>query len=151
MDGVQLAALHEELQNNERRGQGDEETEEDGLGGGPAEYLAQGETRQGGQQDLGDAAQDSHAADAFKLVERELQTQGEKQQDDADAGQALDGLGVLHQAQAVRADQHAGNEIAEEYRQLQAMGQDAAGHRGHQHDDEFKSQAQVFHAPLRSS
>ena len=56
-----------------------QETEEDSLGGLPAEYLAQGQSESCCENYLDGAAYKGYAAHFFKFVKGELQPQGEKE------------------------------------------------------------------------
>ena len=57
-----------------------------------------------------------------QLLEREVQADAEHQQDDADLGELARERLVGDEARRRRADQHAGDEIADERRQAQPMG-----------------------------
>ena len=59
--------------------------------------------------------------DGEQLLEVELQADAEHQQDDADLGQLLGEGGVGHKAGRVRADERAGQQIADDRRQAEAL------------------------------
>ena len=91
-----------------------------------------------------DAALDERAgnrdrANGQQLLDVELQADAEHQQDDADLGELLGEMLVRDEARRVRADQQPREEIADDGRQAEPMGQVASGQRrretsGQRHD-----------------
>jgi hypothetical protein len=79
--------------------------------------------------DLHDRAGDGDLAHRHQVLQREVQADPEHQQDHADLGQLRRQLLVGHIAGGERPDQHAGQQVADEHRQLQPVG-DGAEHEG---------------------
>jgi hypothetical protein len=105
--GVDLAAVGEHLEDDRGRGQRDEQAGEERHPGVHAGEQQDAGRQQGGQRDLQPAADEQRAAQLLEAVEAELEADGEQQQQHPDLGGRVDDLAVLHEAQGVRADQHA--------------------------------------------
>ncbi|MEY4514783.1 MAG: hypothetical protein RLZZ450_6905 [Pseudomonadota bacterium] len=84
----------------------------------------------GRHRDLNQRAWDGDLADGEQLFDVEVQTDAEHEQDDADLGQLGRELGVRHEAGRERPDQHACDEVADDGRQLEAVGDEPEHERG---------------------
>ena len=117
-----------------RHGKGDAEDEP----GSPAPALPPAERhgQRDGEEGLGAGAGNGDAAYRQQVLKREMQADAEHQEDDADLGELVgDGL-VGDEARRERADSDAGEEVAHEWRQAQALGGQPEGKSEHETDDD---------------
>jgi len=84
--------------------------------------MANGHAEQGGQAHLDDGAGQGDALDGKQVVNREMQADAEHQQHDADFGKLRSRAQVGDKARGGRADQDAGNKIADQGGGFQALG-----------------------------
>jgi hypothetical protein len=127
--GGQLAPVHQKPQDDRGRGQRQGAAHDHGRGG--RRYAGQqGNHRDdhGGDQDLPEAEREDPPAHELDAFERQLQADGEEQEDDPELGQGPRGLHLPNEAQAGGPDHAAGHQIAQDRAQLQALEQ------GHRHD-----------------
>ena len=80
---------------------------------------------------LRERAGDGDGADRQQVLEREMQANPEHQQDDADFGELIGNALVGDEARRERADGDAGEQIADQRRQPQALGHEAEGEGEH--------------------
>ncbi len=76
-------------------------------------------TKQRRDHDLYDRAGNGDPADGDQILDREMQSDTEHQQDDADFGELVRYIGVTHETRRERAHRHAREQIADERWQLQ--------------------------------
>ena len=79
---------------------------------------------------LRDRAGNGDSTNRQQFLDVELQADAEHQQDDADLGQLLGEGRVGHETRRVRADQRAGQQVADDRRQPEALGDETEDERG---------------------
>jgi hypothetical protein len=100
-------------------------TESDRPNTKPAPEERQQCADRGAHDDLHDGARNGDGAHAHQVGNREMQPHAEHQQDHADLGQLIGELYIRDEAGRMRADDHAGQQVAEDGRQSHAMHQQA--------------------------
>ena len=134
--GLDQAALLECAQKNHGARHRQRQAEHEAGADRPAEPMAKRHAEQRGAGDLHDGAGHGDRPHREQLLEREMQADAEHQQDDADLGELACERLVGDEARRRRADQHAGDEIADERRQTQPMGERAEHPGESQRDDD---------------
>jgi len=117
-------------------GHGDRAAEHDGDRGGRTEPPGHAAERGGGQADLRAAEREDLVAHGEHARQRELEPEGEQQEDDAELRQRAGRLGVLDPTERVRAESGAHGQEAEHRRQAEPAqgGHDQQGRcQQHQH------------------
>ncbi len=76
------------------------------------------------QDDLGQRPRQGDPADLREVVEREVQPDSEHEEHDPDLRQLLGEVEIGHEARGGRTDQHAGDQVADDRRQLQPQGEE---------------------------
>jgi hypothetical protein len=135
--GVDLGALDVALEHDGRRGEGEQEAEEEGLAGGAAERVSHGGDQRHRQRDLQPAPDEHQPPHLHDAAQRELQPDGEEQEHHADLGEEVDGLGLADESQPVGADDDARNHEADDGRQAQSAEQEGDGDRGEQQEQQI--------------
>ena len=102
-----------------------------------------------GDDQLHAAKAEHEAAHDPEPLRRQLESDHEQHQDDAELGDVRDLLGVADQIQCRRPDQGAGGEIAEHRAKARALGQRHRDHRREQQDHGVLHEATRFHGSLR--
>ena len=118
---VDLAALRENLQRHGRAGMNQQEADEDSLRPGEAGRYGDAADDRRGQRDLHAAHQQRAAASADEPADRQLEADAEEEQDDTDLSELVYLGGGTNEAGAVRAEQHAGNQEADDARHAQLL------------------------------
>ena len=95
---------------------------------------AASEPQRGGDQDLPDRPGQRDPPDRQQVAQVEVHADAEHQQDDADLGQLGGHLRVGHEAGRLRAERDAGQEVADDRRQAQPLG-DQPQHQGQDQAD----------------
>ena len=103
----------------------------------PSQAPAQGRSR----RDLEQGARDRDLSHLHQVSEREMQTDAEHQQDDADLRQLRSQLRIGDKTHCVRADSDPGHQIADQGRELQPVGQHAEHEGQHKAADQGENQA----------
>jgi aldehyde dehydrogenase (NAD+) len=122
---TELAVVDQDLADRRGARQADQEAEEDRLVETQPERQTDAGTGDHGADDLQAAEQEDGPAHARQLGQRHLETDREQQHDDPDLGQFADHRLVAHEADGIGADQHAGDQEADDRRQPEAV----EGHR----------------------
>ena len=131
------ALVHQGLEADHRAAERNQRPEPDRHHPGPAEQAAERGAEQDRQRHLDRRPDEGNPPDRLELLERELQAEGEQQERDADLGQQLDVVGVGDgPANRVRTDEHAGQDVAEDQRLAQRLGDETADQAGHDDDRE---------------
>ena len=88
-------------------------------------------------------------ADRKQILEREMQANPEHQQDDADFGELIGNALIGDEARRERADGNAGEQIADQRRQPQALGHEAEGEGEHKpHGERRDERSRMRHAKV---
>ena len=116
----------------------------------PAEQPADSHPERGGDRALRDRARDGDAPDGEQLVEVELQADAEHQQDDADFGELLGHVLIGDEARRVRADEEAGEQIADDRREAEPLGREAQQARRAEPAGQRENQIDRMHRPIFS-
>ena len=106
-----------------REGQAEDEARADA----PAPEMRQQPTHGGSGHDLHDRARQGDGAHRHQVLDREMQADPEHQQDHADFGELARELAVADEAGCVRPNQNPGQEIADQGRKPQPLGQHPTG------------------------
>ena len=122
---VEAVALFEGAQQDHGAGDGEAEAEDDAGADAPAPGHGEGGAEEGGDDDLADRAGDGDPADGAEVGEGEMQADAEHQQDDAHFGKLAGQFAVGDEAEGIGPDQDAGDEVADQRRQPQAIGDQA--------------------------
>ena len=93
-----------QLEHHRGRRQADHEADEEGRARRLAERHGDRGERRRGQRALRRAGDEERPAELAQLADVELEPDGEQQQDDADLGEDLDSVDVLHPAEAAGTD-----------------------------------------------
>ena len=136
MRGVDLAALGQTLEHDGRARECDQEPEEQRLRRPGAPCGRDPGRRCDGQPDLKPAADAQHPAQPAQLTERELEADGEQEEDYADFGKAADLLDVLDPAESRRPQRRPGDDEAGDGGQLDAAEDQHDGQRRREDDDQ---------------
>ncbi|MGF6369610.1 hypothetical protein OKW40_002360 [Paraburkholderia sp. RAU6.4a] len=127
--------IGQRLHDDRRRRDREDRAEEQRVHRSPAERAADLIADPQHQHDFGQRGDDRRRADLEQLAQAEFEAQRKHQEHDAQLAERLDRLFVVDQLERrrVRSDDHAGRDIAEHHRLLQAMEQhgDDAGQRHH--------------------
>ena len=108
---------------------------------GQAHQPAHAPAEHGGGGDLEQGAGDGDLAHLHQVGEREMQADPEHQQDDPDLGQLGGKFRVGDKTDGVRADDNPRDQISNERRQLQPIGQHAEHEGQHEAADQGENQA----------
>ena len=126
MRGGDLAPVEERLEDHHGAADRDDAAEEGALRKWPTKDGSQSEAGSHRQGHLHRRAQERDVLDAGKVLEGELDTQGEHQEDHPDLGQGGDLRAVADEARGKGADHHPGQQVAHDHRLAQPMGQEPA-------------------------
>ena len=124
------------LEDHHRGGHRQQTAQENALHGRPAHGLGGHETQHEHAQELASGRDEGAAAHLEQLLETEFQTQTEHQEDDADLRPLVDRLlgGDPREPGNVRADEEAGEDVAQDERLLEGLGYDGEGAGGYEDD-----------------
>jgi hypothetical protein len=144
--GLELHPLGQQLGQDGGRGH-----REDAAKGDADLPVDAGEHDQPGDQqhadrDLQQAETEDDALHRVELGQRELETDREHQEDDAELGEMFDAMHVVHQVQGVRADDAADQQVAKDRRQVEAAAEDHRQHRSAKKEKGKGERAQVRYA-----
>ncbi|MNV33862.1 hypothetical protein D3C71_1252500 [compost metagenome] len=123
--GFQQAALLHRAQQHHGTGRGQRETEHHAMDDRPAHQCRQAPAEQGGDQDLADGTGNGDGLDRHQVLQREVQADAEHQQHHAQLGQLVGQCLVGDEARSERADADASNQVTDQRRQAQLVGQRA--------------------------
>ncbi|MNV38098.1 hypothetical protein D3C71_1296360 [compost metagenome] len=123
--GFKQAPFFHRAQQHHGTGGGQRETEHHAIDHRPAHQRRQAPAEQGGDQDLADRTRDGDRFDLHQVFEREMQTYPEHQQHHADLGQLVGQCLVGNEAGGERTYADACNQITDQGRQTQLVGQRA--------------------------
>ena len=113
---IEDVAVLQRAQKHDGAGNGKTEAEDDPLGGRPSPELTDAESKQRRRRALADGTRHGDRAYCDQLFQREVQSDAEHEQDDADLGQLKCQVGIGGAAGRVRADGDAGEEVSEDGR-----------------------------------
>ncbi len=116
-------ALLQRLEQHHRGGDREREAEDQARADRPAERRRKGEAKQRRAADLHYRTRNGEGADREQVLEREMQTHPEHQEDDADLAQLRREVGVGHEAGSERPDRNTGDEIADQRRHAEPIRQ----------------------------
>ena len=119
--GVQVAIVREHADEDDGARHGEADAEYQPRCPLPAECMGHSHAEAGRNDALRDCARHGHAPDGNELLDVELQSDAEHQQDDADFGQLLGHVAIRHEPRRVRSDEQAGDEIADDRGEPGAM------------------------------
>ena len=122
--GLDQPALLQRPQQHDGGSNRQSEAEHNASAGRPAKQIGQQQTKEGGDADLGHGAGNGDGPHFQQIIEREMQPDAEHQQDHADFGQLVGNILVRDEARCERAHQDAGDQITDEGRNLQSLGND---------------------------
>ena len=134
--GVDFAPLGQALEHDGRARERDEKPEEQRLRRAGAPRGRDGRRRGRGQPDLDPAANRQDLPQPAKFAERELEPDGEEQEDDTDLGEVADLLGVADPAEPRRPQRRASDDEAGDGGQVEAAEDQHDGHRRGEDDDQ---------------
>ena len=98
-------------------------------------------TPEGGRDDeLADGARDRDPPDGQQVLDRELDPDPEHQQDHADLGELAGDLGVRDDARRERAERDAGGDVADDGREPEPLGDQAADEGGNEPDGDGRDE-----------
>ena len=117
--------LLQRAQQHDGRGDRQGQAEDDPRADAPAQKDRQAQAHDGRGRDLNDRAGDGDVLHRHQVLERKVQADAEHQQDHADLRQLRRQLLVGDIARRERPDQHAGQQVADQHRQLQPVGDGA--------------------------
>ena len=120
VSAIHLGLLGELAQDDRGGGHRDRAAKHDGDGQFDAEAPRDRRAQPGGDHDLATTEPEHFPSHRDQSRERELQSQREHQEHDANLGQHAGGRVIGHDAQRMRSKQHTHREIAENRRELQA-------------------------------
>ena len=100
-------------------------------------------SRGGGDQHLQAAQQEHGARQLPQPFERQLQPDGEEQEDDAELRQGLRRVDIADQVEEGRADEQAGREVADDGAELQPLGERGPDDGGRQDDKRIDEDAEI--------
>ena len=125
----------ERLDDDGGGGDRQDRAEEQRVHGAPLEEATDLEADPDHQDDFQERRDERRGADLEELAQAELQAEAEHQEDHPEFGQGLDRVFVVDQSEGrgVRADDEAGDDVAEDHRLAQAVEEDS-DHTRHQHD-----------------
>ncbi len=118
---VQLPPVHEQLQDDRRRRQGDEVAEEERMRGAIAAGGRDSEDERDRDRHLDRPTEPYELAQASEVAERKLEPDGEEQEDDSQVGEHLDDVDVAHESEAERTEETAGHEEPDQRRLADAV------------------------------
>ena len=133
------------LQDDDRAGVHDEEAEEHRLRNRQARGERSDRNNPAGEQHLQWTGGEDDAPLRHQLAERQLQADDEQQRDHAELRQVLHLGAVGNEARAVRADDDAGDEEADDRRNVQPLEDDDDRQRGGEQDDEIAEDRAFSH------
>ena len=123
--GLDQPALLQRAQQHDGRGDRKREAEDEAGPDRPAEPPGQARAEHRREGDLHDRARHGDGAHRQQILEREMQADAEHQEDDADLGEFERQRLVGDEARRVRPDENAGDQIADERRHAEAVGESA--------------------------
>ncbi|MEA3220909.1 MAG: hypothetical protein OZX49_02024 [Immundisolibacter sp.] len=133
---VEHTVLLQRAQQYHRAGDGQRQAEHQAGTEGPAPQMRHADTQRRGYRDLPDRTGNGHPADGQQILDREMQPDPEHQQDDADFCKLGSELCVGNEPWRKRPDRDAGQQIADQRRQLDLAGKKSTDKREQQpHDD----------------
>ena len=134
--GVEQPALLQRAQQHDGARDRQREAEDEAGAERPAQPPAERHAERRRDGDLRRGAGDGDGADRKQVLEREMQADAEHQQDDADFGELVGNALIGDEARRERADGDAGEQIADQRRQPQALRDEAEDEGEHEaHDD----------------
>jgi len=147
MRGVDRSAIGQSLQDEGSRREGGEASEEDGHR--PAAHRGSCYERgdDDGEDDLYQSGNEGSAAHAAQLLQRELDADGEQQQDDAHLGERFHGVRVAHEPKAVGAHEQTGDDEPGKGGQAQAVEDQHDHHRDRENDRQVGEDGDLVHRP----
>ena len=131
---VELALIAEQLDHDDRRRERDGDADNRGGDEVEAEQQGDAETGGGGDDDLPDAGGERHRADRADEVDVELEPDEKEQDRDADLGEQVERLGLMHPVEAGRADDHTDDDEPDDERLPQPVRDERDG--GGEHEDQ---------------
>ena len=145
---VQLAVVREHADEDHGARDRQRHAEDDAGAQAPAGALDDERPDRGRDQALDDRAGDRDALHREQVLEVELQADAEHQQDHADLGELLGDVAIGDEPGRVRPDHQPGQEVADDRRQLQALGEIAPDERSDEAAGECEDQIEAVHAAL---
>jgi hypothetical protein len=127
--GIEQAPLLHRAQQHHRGGNRERQTEHQTGGNAPTQRHAQGHAKDRRDGYLRHRAGQRDGLHRHQILEREMQADTEHQQDDADFSQFVGKADVGDKAGSGRTDHHAGEQIADQRRDAEALS-DRAEHKG---------------------
>ena len=141
--GRQLAPLHQHLQHEGRRGERQAAADHQGGRGRLTQCdQDQGDHRRGAHH-LQRAEPENVALQNLQALDRQLQTDGEEQEDDPELGEDQDRLRLFDQAEQRGADHHAGRQVAEHRTRAELARQRHDHHGGEQEIENVVQVAEI--------
>ena len=148
---VELAAIGDRPEQDDRARDRQRQPEHQSPADPPAEGDAEHQPEQRRDDDLDERARDRDGADGGQVPEREVDAHPEHQQDDPDVGELERDLDVGDEAGGERAEQDAGHDVADDRRQSDPLGDEAADEGGHQADSDGRDEyGLVVHGSSRA-
>ena len=144
---VPLPALGKHAGGHHRRRQRDDRAQEQRIHALPAKQLTDAEADPQHQPDLGHRDHQHAHSHLAQLAYAELQPQREHQQHDTEVGNVFDRPRIRHQhTRGMRADQHASEDVAQQYRLPQTLEQDRGGTGHDHHHGQVANETDFVHA-----
>ena len=119
--GLDEAALLQGPQQHDRTGDRERQAEHDAAADAPAHEPGEAHAQHRGAGDLHDGAGNGDGADREEILQGEMKADAEHQQNDADFRQLVGEPLVRHVAGREGADEHAGEQIADERGKAEPM------------------------------
>jgi hypothetical protein len=146
---LQLTALLERPQQDDRARHGHGEAEHEPAGEPPAERDTQSDAEQRRHEDLADRPGHGDVLHRQQVADREVHADPEHQQDHAELGQLRRGPRVGNDAGRERPDHDARQQVADDRRQAEAVRDDAADEPGPEADgDGLDQRGRVIHPSI---
>jgi len=139
-----MPPLLQGAQQHDRASDREGEAEYEAARDRPADCPSEPDAERRGDPDLHNGAGQGDRLHRHQVFEREVQTDAEHQQDDADLGQFVGEVLVGNKARCRRSDQHAGEEIADQGRNLQPLRDDPEDEGQDEANDDRRDERRVM-------
>ncbi len=140
---VEQVALLEGPQEHDRAGDGQGEAEDEPAAGRPAQRPGQAHPEQRRDGDLHDGAGHGNAPHRQQVLDGEMHADAEHQQDDADLRQLRRQRLIGDEPRRMRADGDSGQEVADQRREPEPIGDRSEQKRQHQPEDDGGDERRV--------
>ncbi len=141
--GFEPPGVHQRAQQHDRAGDRQRDAQQPRAADGPSPQPAEPEARQRDDDHLEQRARHGDLPHLPEVLEGEVQADAEHQHDHAELGELTDGVRIALEAGGERPEGHAGDEIADDGRQSDAPGEQAADQRVRQDNPDVQKERNV--------